>query len=179
MSETLRDGALYTLDVPVPKRGAYQIRVAVQDHATAKVGSATQFLQIPDLKKSGFVLTSVILHDGDRSPDKPAPPGIAAALRRFKQGSSLEFLCAVENGRKKAPDVDLDTRVRVLRDGEEVYSAPARLIDLHGGGRAVFGALKLADDMTPGDYDLQVIATEKSGGKGAAVGQWTDFTVVE
>ena len=178
MSEALRDGALYTLDVQVPKRGAYQIRVAVRDQATAKIGSATQFIQIPDLKKRGFALTSVVLHDGERSPDKPDLPGIAAALRQFKQGSSFEFLCAIENGRKKGPDVDLAARVRVLRDGKEVYSAPARLIDLQGNGRAVFGALKLADAMTPGDYDLQVIAAERNGGKGAAASQWTNFTVL-
>jgi hypothetical protein len=82
------------------------------------------------------------------------------------------------HGRKKGPDVDLAARVRVLRDGKEVYSAPARLIDLQGNGRAVFGALKLADAMTPGDYDLQVIAAERNGGKGAAASQWTNFTVL-
>jgi VWFA-related protein len=179
MSEALRDGALYTLDVAVPKRGAYQIRVAVQDEVTAKIGSATQFIQIPDLKKAGFALTSVVLHDGERAPGTPNLPGIEAALRQFKQGTSLEFLCAVENGRKKGPDVDLATRVRVLRDGKEVYSAPARLIDLPGSGRAVFGALKLADAMTPGDYDLQVIAAQRTGAKPAAAGQWTEFTVVQ
>ena len=177
MTEALRDGALYTLDVQVPKRGAYQIRVAVRDQATAKTGSATQFIQIPDLKKAGFALTSVVLNDGERS-DQPGLPGIAAALRQFRQGSSLEFLCAVEKSRKKDPDMDLATRVRVLRDGKEVYSAPARLIDLQGSGRAVFGALKLASAMTPGDYDLQVIAAERNGGKGGAAGQWTDFTVL-
>ena len=177
MIETMRDGALYTLDVPVPKRGAYQIRVAVRDEATASIGSATQFIQIPDLKKRGFALASVILQNGDQS-NQPGLPGIAATLRQFQRGGSLEFLCAVENGHKKGPEVDLATRVRVLRDGKEVYSAPARLIDVPGSGRAVFGALKLADSMTPGDYDLQVIAAERNGGKGAAAGQWTDFTVL-
>lgn len=177
MRGALRDGALYTLDVPVPQRGAYQIRVAVRDQATAQIGSATQFLQIPDLKKGGFALTSVVLRDGEQPPDKSGLPGIAAALRQFKQGSSLEFLCAVENGRKEDLDVDLATRVRVLRDGKEVYSAPARLIGIQG-GRAVFGTLKLADNMTPGDYDLQVIATERNGGKAMVAGQWTDFTVL-
>jgi len=178
MNEALRHGALYTLDVPVPKRGAYQIRVAVRDEATAKIGSATQFIQIPDLKKRGFALASVILLDAEPSPDKSNLPGIVAALREFKRGGSVEFLCAVENGRKKGPDVDLATRVRVLRDGKEVYSAPARLIDVPGSGRVVVGALKLGDAMTPGDYDLQVIAAERNGGKGAAAGQWTDFTVL-
>ncbi len=177
MDEALRDGALYTLDVAVPQRGAYQIRVAVRDATTGKIGSATQFIQIPDLKKRGFALTSIVLLDGERS-DQPGLPGIAAALRQFKRGSLIEFLCAVEKGHQKGPDVDLATRVRVLRDGKEVYSAPARLIDLRGNGRAVYGGLKLADSMTPGDYDLQVIATERNGGKGAAAGQWTDFTVL-
>jgi len=68
--------------------------------------------------------------------------------------------------------------VRVLRDGKEVYSAPARLVDVPGNGRVVLGALKLSDAITPGEYDLQVTAAERNGGKGAAAGQWTDFTVL-
>ena len=71
----------------------------------------------------------------------------------------------------------LTTRVRVLRDGKEVYSAPARLVDTKGSGQAVFGALKLTDKLTPGEYYLQVIAAEQNG-KGDAAGQWTDFTVL-
>jgi len=178
MSEALRSGALYTLDVPVPKRGAYQIRVAVRDNNTGKIGSATQFLEIPDLKKRGFTLTSVVLQDGEREAGKPTLPGIAAAVRQFKRGGSLEFLCEVEKGRKKDADPNLAARVRVLRGGKEVYSAPARLIDVAGGGQVVFGALQLADNMPPGDYDLQVIAAERNGAKLAAAGQWTDFTVL-
>ena len=178
MSEALQYGALYSLDVPVPKRGAYQIRVAVRDEASARIGSATQFIQIPDLKKRGFALASVVLQDGERSPNRSALPGITAALRQFPRGGSLEFLCAVENGSRKGPDVDLATRVRVLRGGKEVYSAPARLVDVPGKGRAVFGGLKLAGTITPGDYDLQVTAAERNGGKGRAAGQWTDFTVL-
>ena len=36
--EAVKEGKLYTLDVPVKKRGAYQIQVAVRDMATGKVG---------------------------------------------------------------------------------------------------------------------------------------------
>jgi len=56
--------------------------------------------------------------------------------------------------------------------------APARLIELPDSGRAVFGGLKLAANMPPGNYDLQVIAAERKGGRGSAAGQWTDFRVV-
>jgi VWFA-related protein len=182
MIEATRDGALYTLDVPVPKRGAYQVRVAVRDEATAKIGSATQFIDIPELKKMGFALASVVLQDGERSQNAPGLLAISSALRRFKQGGSLEFLCVVENGRKRRPDVDMAARVRILRDGKEIYSAPNQVVDMKGTGQAVFGVLKLSDEMIPGDYNLQVIAAERNSGNGAsgtAAGQWTDFTVVQ
>ena len=177
MAEAQRDGVLYMLDVPVPKRGAYQIRVGVRDQATARVGSATQFIEIPNLKKGGFALSSVILQDGERSPATSGSESITPAMRQFKRGSSLEFLCAVASGRNRKPGLDLTTRVRVLRDGKEMYSAPARLVDTKGSGRAVFGALKLTDKMMPGEYYLQVSAAEQKG-KGEAAGQWTDFTVL-
>ncbi|MGB9459227.1 MAG: VWA domain-containing protein [Bryobacteraceae bacterium] len=178
MTDALRDGALYTLDVPVPKRGAYQIRAAVRDEATGKIGSATQFIEIPNLKKARLALASVILRDGERSPWASELLDITPALRQFKRGGLVEFLCAIENGAKKRSKVDLETRVRVLRDGKEIYSAPAKLVEMKDRGPAAFGALKLADRLTPGDYDLQVIATEQQGGKAIAASQWTDFTVL-
>ncbi|MGO9230547.1 MAG: VWA domain-containing protein [Bryobacteraceae bacterium] len=177
MDEVMRDGALYVLDVPVPRRGPYQIRVAVQDRATGKTGSASQFLQIPDLKKDGFALTSVVLRDGQPSSDASGLPGVAAALRTFRRGSLLEFLSAIEKGGQSRFASDLDTRVRVLRDGKEVYSAPAHLVKLDGGVHAVAGALRLAGSITPGDYNLQVTVSDRNGGDGSALGQWTDFTV--
>jgi VWFA-related protein len=176
MQEAMRDGALCALDVPVPMRGAYQVRVAVRDEATAKIGSATQFLEIPNSKK-GFALTSVVLLDGERSAAVPGPLDPTPALRQFKRGGTLQFLCGVQNSGRKGPGADLDTRVRVWRDGKEVYSAPARLVEIPGAGPAVFGAVQLTGGMAPGDYDLQVIATERSS-KAKAAGQWTDFTIL-
>ena len=162
----------------MPKRGAYQIRVAVRDETTGKIGSATQFIEIPDLKKARLALASVILRDGERSHWASDLLDITPALRQFKRGGLVEFLCAIENSGKKRSKVDLETRVRVLRDGKEIYSAPAKLVEMKDRGPAAFGALKLADRLTPGDYDLQVIATEQQGGKAIAASQWTDFTVL-
>lgn len=176
MSAVMRDGALYTLDVPVPKRGAFQIRVAVEDQATAKTGSATQFLQIPDFKRAGFALTSIVLNDGRQARDKSAIPDMAAAVRKFERGGALQFLCGVRKGRGK--HADIETRVRLLRDGKEVYLAAVPLMELKDVGPAVAGGLKLSANMPPGEYDLQVIATEGTGGKAKAVGQWTDFTLL-
>jgi VWFA-related protein len=177
MPAAQRDGVLYSLDVPVPKRGAYQIRVGVRDQATAKVGSATQFIEVPNLKKTGFALSSIVLREREHSLAITGEEDMTPAIRQFQRGSSLDYLCVVATGRNRKPNLGLTTRVRVLRDGKEVYSAPGQLVDTKGNGQAVFGALKLTDKMPPGEYYLQVTASEQKGNAEAA-GQWTDFTVL-
>jgi len=142
--EAVREGALYTLDVPVKKRGAYQIQVAVRDMATGKVGSASQFLEIPELKKGRVALTSIVLQDGDRTDGTPAWTGMSPVTRRFHSGSQVEYLCLVENTGNKVLAANLDSQIRIVRDGKSVYTGPAKLVSMDGGGLALTGTLKLA-----------------------------------
>ncbi len=46
-----REGMVYDLNVPVRKPGAYQLRVAVRDAATERTGSASQYVEVPDLSQ--------------------------------------------------------------------------------------------------------------------------------
>ena len=58
----LRDGLVYTFDVPLKKAGAYQLRFAVRDAASARVGSASQFVEVPNLKKGRLALSGLYLN---------------------------------------------------------------------------------------------------------------------
>ena len=178
LAEAIREGVVYTLDVPVPKGGAYQIRAAVRDESSKKVGSASQFIEIPDLKHARIALASIVLQDGAGSPQKPAFLNITPARRQFHPGGELEYLCSVQSGRRAMSPADVETAIRILRDGKEVYSAPAKLVQVPAAGPAVFGILRLTGVMAPGEYYLQVIATDRRGGKNALADQWTDFTVL-
>lgn len=175
--EAVRDGVVYTLDVPVPKRGAYQIRVAVRDGTSSQVGSASQFVEIPDLKKARFALASIVLQDAGAKAGEFL--SVAPARRRFRQGGELEYMCAVEKGGDKRATTDLTTQVQIIRDGKEVYAANGRMVDVPNRGQAVFGALRLTAQLAPGEYYLHVVATDPRGGKNAAADQWVDFEVVE
>jgi VWFA-related protein len=57
----LRDGFVYALIVPVKKPGAYQLRTALRDNQSDRIGSASQFVDIPDLKKNRIALSSIVL----------------------------------------------------------------------------------------------------------------------
>ena len=177
LEQARTEGALYTLDVPVHKAGAYQIHVAVRDAWSANVGSASQFIDIPDVKKTPLVLTSVVLQDGERSPATPGFLMLTPARRQFRRGGRLEYACLVEAGRKKGTAPDLAVQIRILRDGREMYSAPAKIADLQNGVRTVYGLLKLSDAIPPGEYYMQVVATDRAS-RNSSAAQWTDFQVL-
>src|SRR5256885_5576148 len=56
-----RDGLVYYVTVPVKKAGAYQLRMSLRDTATDRIGSASQFVEVPDLKKNRLSLSGLIL----------------------------------------------------------------------------------------------------------------------
>jgi len=72
----------------------------------------------------------------------------------------------------------LDSRIRIVRDGKEVYAGPAKLFPIDGGGLAFTGKLKLSERMTPGDYYLGIFAAEPNSPKNGAAVQWTDFQIM-
>jgi len=176
LQKGLSEGAFYTLDIPMKTQGAYQIHVAVRDAETGKVGSASQFLVIPNLKKDRVALTSVVLQQGDRPPGTPADSGTTPALRQFHPGSQLEYFCMVEKGGGKSAD-KLGAQIQIMRDGRSIYSGPAKVVPLDGGRLAILGDLKLGARMSPGDYYLGVIASDLAK-KNAAAAQWTDFEIL-
>lgn len=56
-------GFVYRFVFPVKKAGAYQYRVAIRDAQGGRVGSASQFIEVPDLKKHRLTLSSIILEN--------------------------------------------------------------------------------------------------------------------
>ena len=57
----LREGFTYHMTVPIKKTGAYQFRVAIRDVPSDKIGSASQFIEVPDLKKDRLKLSGILL----------------------------------------------------------------------------------------------------------------------
>ncbi len=58
----MRDGFVYGVIVPVKKPGAYQLRIALRDGESERIGSASQFVDVPDLKKNRLAVSSIVLN---------------------------------------------------------------------------------------------------------------------
>jgi VWFA-related protein len=69
-----RDGLVYYLAVPIKKPGAYQLRISFRDSSTERIGSASQFVEVPDLKKNRLAVSGVVLR-GVNPTEKAAAGG--------------------------------------------------------------------------------------------------------
>src|SRR5205085_362140 len=80
-----RDGLVYTMRVPIKKPGAYHLRVAVRDSAAEKLGSASQFIEVPNLKKDRLALSGIVMQTGAYSAAQLAAAATAGALAEGQQ----------------------------------------------------------------------------------------------
>ena len=71
--EALRDGIAYTLRIPIPRAGPYQVRFAVRDRASGKVGTAGEFVELPDVAHGVFALSGIVMRRDDQSATRPTP----------------------------------------------------------------------------------------------------------
>lgn len=56
-----REGMVYGLNVPVSKPGGYLLRVAVRDSASDRIGSASQYVEVPNVNKDKLTLSSLVI----------------------------------------------------------------------------------------------------------------------
>lgn len=193
----VRNGFDYIVTVPIKKPGAYQLRAALRDTATERVGTASQFIEVPDLDKNRLALSGIIINGFDPEKLKKsveagntavgrilAEPQTGPGVRRLRRGLVMEFGYMIYDAQldKATQRPQLQTQIRLFRDGRQVFvgnvlsfdpGAQADLRRLSAGGR-----LQLGTDMQPGNYVLQVVVTDLlAKEKQRIAAQWIDFEI--
>lgn len=188
------EGFVYSFVFPVKKAGAYQYRVAIRDSGGGKVGSASQFIEVPDLKKNRLTTSSIVLENftaeqWHRSADPLAPraatnPMSDTALRRIKVGTVIRYGYEIYNAKLDSDkQLGIETKVRVFRDGKLILDGKQAAFELRGQTDMRHlknvGAIAIGNSMIAGDYILQVVVTDKfAKAKDQAATQVVQFEVV-
>jgi len=199
----LRDGFTYNVTVPIKKAGAYQLRTALRDVASERVGSAAQFIEVPNIKKNRLTLSGVLVRgvplqvylkdreapNSEENTDdtvEQADPEANAAVRRFKSEMVMIYGFAIYNAQvdKQTGKPHLQTQVRLFRDGQLVFSGKEVPFDTANQTDfrqlVMAGAMQLGSEILPGEYILQVIATDLlAKEKHRLATQWIDFEIVK
>jgi hypothetical protein len=191
----------------VKKPGAYQLRMALRDTATERVGSASQYVEVPDVNKNRLALSSVVVSGIDPSrvnatteqstnANAAAPPTdgrqegedpqASPALRRFRSGMVMQIGYQIYNAQldKATRQPRVETQVRLFRDGQQVFAGRRTPLSVEGQTdlkRLSTGpAIRLGAEMPPGEYVLQVVVTDTlAKEKHRTATQWIDFEIVK
>ncbi len=197
--EFLDKGFVYFFTFLVKKPGAYQMRVAIRDHATEKVGSASQFIEVPNLKKnrltlSGIVLENLTLDQWNNSQNdataktfadkngKQSDPMTDTALRTFKRGTILRYGVEIYNAASSAQSLQI--RTRIFREGKLIFEGKPKPPESPGQTDARHinnsGAINLGAEMPTGDYILQVIVDDPAAkNKYKTAAQFVQFEIIQ
>ena len=197
----LASGMVYSLNVPIKKAGGYQLRVAVRDDKSKKVGSASQFISVPNIANRRLALSGIALSSYDSQEEKnrstdtgnqataEAPTSsilTQGSLRRFRPGHVLQFAYAIYNARldRGTGQPQLTTQVKLIHEGKEIYAGQETPYDAKGQpdlARLVAqGGLQLTG-IKEGEYILQIVVRDNlvKEKNRTMTTSWIDFEIVK
>jgi hypothetical protein len=172
------------------------------------VGSASQFVEVPDLKKKQLALSGIVVAGLDPAATSAArlsplsaselatgdKPGTLSseleaqaspAVRRLHPGMTLNYAYSIYNAAsdKQTHRTQLQTQVRLFRGTQLVYTG--KVVSLDGDQPAnlkpiaAAGTVQLGVNEKPGDYFLQVIVTDLlADQKHNTTTSWIDFEIL-
>jgi VWFA-related protein len=187
----VRQGLVYNMNVPIKKPGAYQLKIALRDTASGKIGSAGQFIEIPKVEKGELSLSGILLQNFTEGEWKARMQKTSAtnpsaerfdnlgiqtdtATRQFKPGTLLSFAYEIYNVK---PGAQLESQMRLFRDGKLIFEGNKEPLPF-AERKVEQGLLTLGKELTPGSYVLQILVSDKAKSKKQPAAQWIDFEIV-
>lgn len=199
-----KEGFIYYFTLPIKEAGAYQMRVAIRDKATDKIGSQNQIIGVPKLKNKELALSGIALdnipynkwNNGFGSQysriattntdfEEDLPTTTDTAVRKFNRGTVLRYALELYNAKRKTKErSELFFRTRVFHNNKVIYEGKDTFIDVKGvsktGLKPIAGAINIGTVIPKGGYVLQIIVTEQLSNKNRQVAtQFIQFEVVD
>lgn len=169
-----KNGIIVLVYIPVKKPGAYQTRVVVGDTVTGLMGTATQFIEVPDVGKGNLALSGIALAS-ERKPLETitgSQEGVVKdrevngtpAVRLFKSGDTIMWAYQILNAKSgKGQKSQLQTYVRLFHNGKDIYTADRKdmTLEIEEKSNRMIGTGKMQlVKILPGDYALQVVVAD-------------------
>jgi VWFA-related protein len=172
--DMMKNGVVLQMGVPAKKAGAYQMRVILSDTESGLMGSATHFVEVPDIRKGRLAVSGIALAAEKSQPGMSGEQdaGLVAgrevngttAVRIFTPGETITWAYQVLNAKTGADNKSqLQTYVRLFHEGWEVYAAePVEIVSEPEGnsGRMIGVGNMQLKRILPGEYALQVVVRD-------------------
>ncbi len=195
----LDKGFVYNLPVLIKKPGAYQFRVALRDSTTEKIGSVSQFVEVPDIKKklsiSKLILTGFTPEEWQKislgQAEHPAAQNNSQdafsnmVMRKFKRGTVLHYDGVIYNAKPESiKKSQLQIQIRLFRQSNLLFESKPSPFNTTGQTDLqridTSGTITLGKNIAPGNYIVQMVIFENaSQTKPKITTQFVEFEIVE
>jgi VWFA-related protein len=162
-------GIIYNHREPLAP-GIYQVRVAARDERSRRIGSAMEWIVIPDLSTRQLTLSSVLIAEQVGQVQ-------LSVDHHFSRSDHLAYWIFVYNAKRDTRGAtNLVAETEVVRDGRIVLTARRKLNnDSSDPERIPYGADLSLKSLTPGSYELRVKITDTVANTRAT--QTTEFSI--
>jgi hypothetical protein len=161
------------------KPGRYRVCVAVREEAEGKVGTATRWVEIPDLAQGEPTLSSLFLMKDDGAPKGAAGAGAQPSLRQvqahrvYAKTDSLyvqffAYNLARDGGR-------FITQTEIWRGGELLAASPKEPVVAPGDATTAHTRKIRLTPFDPGNYEVRIVLTEQQSN--TTVSERAAFTI--
>ncbi len=181
MEHSLRNGLLYSRFVRL-KPGLYQIRIVIREEGFAPLGTASAWVEIPDLDRRELTLSGIVLSrpedDAEAAPASSAgrvdedalSPLPAKVYRRFRRDSRCDFLVFAYNAQlNPRGSTSLVIQSQVYAGDKLVLATPVQRITEQNSPdvkknatRGIPYRARLSlDGFAPGKYELRLVVIDR------------------
>jgi VWFA-related protein len=186
-----KNGLVYTIILPVKQAGAYQLRTVVLDTNSGQLGSANQFIEVPDVSKGHLAISGIttqgriFARESQNQASQDDDLQNSPALRRIHSGSMMDYGFWIYNAQldKTTNLPSLEVQTLLLKDGKVVYTGKNNPVEIDAAQslkKIMAGGSLNFINFEPGEYVLQVIVTDKlAKTKNNRATQWIDFEIVK
>ena len=188
----LDKGLIYDLTLPLKKAGAYQLRIAVRDTGSGKIGSVSQFVEVPDIGKKNLTVSNLIVKNYSLADWKKVSANQFSSsenanffrdttLRQFRRGTMLGYSYIIYNAKPDSiQNRQLKIQTKLFYNGKMLLQSEPKPYIAQGQMNPqrleIFDAITLGTDLKSGEYALQIIVSENDKKLSA---QSIDFEIVE
>ena len=166
LEEARLRGFVYKVTHQFTRPGPYQVRVAVRDASSGEVGSASQFVELPDWKKKDLAVSGILLSVNGGG-------NAASVLRQFAPETKISYAFEVYNAK-----AGTEVLARLYREGKLVWTGKEYTLESPQVRLPLSRELTIEKGTPPGSYVLEVVARRRDGKNIKDVAtQWTDFAL--
>jgi VWFA-related protein len=152
------------------KPGTYQVRLFVREAGSGLIGTANDFIDIPNMKSEKLTTSSLFLSGQSVEQGKvvdTAGLGGTPSQRRFQRNGEFAYSLVIYNPKldDKSKQPQLEMRTRILKGNKVVFAGVLRPVAPGEGStlpfRVVTGGVIKLHSLAPDDYTIEVTVVDR------------------